>query len=243
MPVFNSGKDIFHNEGSRVVWSTTRRPALLMPDSRIVIDPFTVQFPDFAKANAYGFAVSNNRTTCMSILTIRPQEWDSGLSELADLPAQCNYFETEITLSRIKTPSTFMKFAFPDCWASGRTHMCDGGALLESMGPIARIFTLERVGNKLYLRRKQSVKDDGPQFPWNSGNNNDTAAGGMRNGWTYGGGGNAPNAWPAAEIDYKAGGNVQKRRGGSNQCSLNDPTDYESIWRGRLVITPGYIKL
>ncbi|WEK05785.1 MAG: hypothetical protein P0Y65_05880 [Candidatus Devosia phytovorans] len=242
MPVFNDELgNIFHTDGDRIVWATTRRPALLLPDQKIIIDPFTVQFPDFVKNNAYGFAVdtTTSQSTCMSMVTIVPQEWDSGLSELATLSEQFNYFETEITLTRIKTPSNFMQLPFPDCWGSGTTHMCDGGALMEATGMLVRIFTIERDGDKICLRRKQSVTNGGARFVWNSNNNNDTAAGGMRNGWTHGGN---PNGWVAAQIDYKAGGNIQKRRGGSNACSLSDPTDYESIWRGKLVITPGYIK-
>lgn len=243
MPVFNDAENnIFHTEGDRIVWSTTRRPALLLPDQAVTIDPFTVQFPDFAKSNAYGFTYTSSPTTlsaCMSMITINPQEWDSGLSLLATIPSECNYFETEITLTRTKTPSSFMGLAIPDGWGSGSTHFCDGGALMESTGPIIRIFTIERVGNQVFLRRKQSVRDGGDRFPWNSGNNNESGSGGYREGWTYGG---DRRGWVATQRDYKTGGNIAKRRGESNQCNLSDNTDYESIWTGRLVLTPGYIK-
>lgn len=245
MPIFkDEANNIFHTEGDRTVWSTQRRPALLFPNDTITVNPFTVSFPDFAKSNAMAFAIQTtggfDASSCLSIITINPQSWDSGLSLVANLPSQCNYFETAITLTRTKTPSTYLNLPFPDNWSSGSTHLSDGGALMEAIGPITRIFSLERVGNGLYLRRKQTVRNAGQQVGWNSGNNNSTGAGGMRNGWTYGG---DPNAWLAAQRDMRNSGNIDKRRGGPNQCSLDDNTDYSSIWTGSLVITPGYIDL
>lgn len=245
MAVFNDANgNIYHTDGSRIVWSTTRRPALLLPDDAVTLSNFDVSFPDFSKSNAYGFSYYSNTqgnlySSCVSLISINPQEWDSGLNFVCNLPEQSNYFETEITLSRIVTPSPYLDNPIPDVFGSGTRHMPDGNsAIVEAIGPMVRMFAFERVDNAVYLRRKQSVTNAGQVVSWNSGNNNNTGSGGMRPGWTYGGN---PNAWPAYRIDSRNTGNIDKRRGGPNQCTLSDPTNYASLWRGTVTITPGYI--
>jgi len=244
--VFGSNGNITHTEGSRVVWSNTRRPALLLPNDAVTLTSFDIAFPDLAKSNAYGFThftdplFGGTQSACVSWVSVDPQEWDSGLSFVCNLPAASNYFEVEMTMSRIVTPSTWLGTGapIPGLLGSGQ-HMPDGNsAIIEGIGPVIRMFSFERSGNAVYLRRKQSVTDAGPRVPWNSGNNNDTGTGGMRAGFTYGGN---PNAWPAYTIEQKTTGDFQKRRGGSNACSLADPTNYASTWRGTVTITPGYI--
>ena len=247
MPVFNDALgNITHTEGSRVVWSTTRRPALLLHEQAVTLNNFDIAYPDFAKSNCYGFAYATDMigfdfSSCVSMISLNPQEYDSGLSFVCNLPAGANYFETEITLSRIVAPSTFLDVAIPDVFGSGARRMPDGNsAIVEAIGPLVRMFSFERSGNAVHLRRKQSITNAGPQVAWNSGNNNNAGAGGFRAGWTYGG---DPNAWPAYRVDSRNSGGIDKRRGSNNQCSLSDPTNYASTWRGTVTITPGYIKL
>lgn len=248
MPVFNDAMgDIFHTEGSRVVWSTTRRPALLLHEQSVTLTNFDVSFPDFTKSDCYGFSYYNDPfgflySSCVSLTSLDPQEWDSGLSFVCNLPAQANYFETEISLTRITIPSPYLDTAIPDVFGSNRRHMSDGNsAIVEAIGPMIRMFAFERVGNTVQLRRKQSINDNGsPVVSWNSGNNNDGPTGGYRAGWTYGGN---PNAWPAYRIDSRNTGGIDKRRGSGNQCTLTDPTNYASLWRGTITVTPGYIHI
>lgn len=244
MPVFRSGGEIYQTEGSDFVWATTRRPALLFPSAAVTLTNFDISYPDLAKSNGYGFTwyrdpiFGTDTTACASYVTINPQEWDSGLTHVCDLPAQANYFELELSLSRIVAPSPWLGTAIPALLGTGQ-HMPDGNAaLIEGIGPFVRMFAFERSGNAVHLRRKQSVANDGPTIPWNSGNNNDNGSGGMRPGFTYGG---SPNAWPSHVIEQRTGGNIYKRRGEVNQCSLADPTNYSSLWRGTVTVTPGYI--
>jgi hypothetical protein len=246
VPVFNDALgNIIHTEGSRVVWSTTRRPALLLHEQAVTLSNFDISFPDFAKSNCYGFAYATDMigfdfSSCVSMISLNPQEYDSGLSFVCNLPAGANYFETEITLSRVVAPSTFLDKPIPDVFGSGARHMPDGNsAIVEAIGPMVRMFSFERSGNAVYLRRKQSITNAGPQVQFNSGNNNNGSGGGFRAGWTYGG---DPNAWPAYRIDSRNSGGIDKRRGSGNQCSLSDPTNYASTWRGAVTITPGHIK-
>lgn len=244
--VFGHNGTITCTDGSRVVWSDTRRPVMLMPAQAVTLSNFDIAFPDFAKSNCYGFSYYNDPqgflySSCVSLISLNPQEWDSGLSYVCELPAGTNYFETELTMTRIVTPSPYLEAPIPDVFGSGKRHMPDGNAaIVEAIGPLIRMFAFERSGNAVYLRRKQSVTDAGNRVGWNSGNNNDGATGGYRAGWTYGG---DPKAWPAYRIDSRNSGGIDKRRGSGNQCSLVDPTNYASTWRGTVTFTPGNIKL
>lgn len=246
MPVFNDGSEIYHTEGSDIVWSTTRRPALLLPDEAVTLTNFDIAFPDFDKSNAYGFDIGSDIfggtvTSCASYASIDPQEWDSGLTDVCDLPSSANYFEVEVVLSRIVDPSNYLGKAIPKLLKEGQPSQLDGAAaLLEQVGPIARLVRFEKSGATVKMRRKQSVTDAGNQGIWTPGNATEYPGGGWREGWTYGG---SPSAWPAYLIQTKGpSGAIDKRRNGGNACSLSDTSDYASTWRGTVIITPGYIQ-
>jgi hypothetical protein len=247
MPVFNSGGDIVHSDGSDIVWSTTRRPALLLPDEAVTLINFDFAYPDFSKSNAYGFDIGTDgfgatRTSCASYASINPQEWDSGLSFVCNLPASANYFEVEVLLTRIVEPSTFLGEPIPKALKEGQKVLLDGGsAIIERIGPIVRLFRFEKSGAAVYLRRKQSVTDAGNQGIWTPGNAVYSGSGGKLEGFTYGG---SPNAWPAYLLQAKGpGGSIHKERGaGADSCSLTDTSDFASTWRGTVIITPGYIE-
>ncbi len=245
MPVFRSGGEVYQTEGSQIIWSTTRAPVLLVPGSATVLSNFDVAFPDFSKDNAYGLDYSSSGPVtisgCASYASINPQEWDSGLSgPIATLPAGVNHFEIEVEMSRIVNPSTYLGASIPKSLPEGQRTWLNGGSCeVERIGPIIRIFRFERSGNGIYLRRKQSVKNAGNMGIWTPGNTQYTGAGGFLRGWTYGGN---PNAWPAYLLDARTGGNINKRRGDANGCSLSDTSNYASTWRGSVIITPGHIK-
>ncbi len=244
MPVFRSGDEVYQTEGSEIIWSTTRAPVLLVPGQATTLSSFDIAFPDFVKDNAYGLDVSTGivtRTGCATFSSIAPQEWDSGLGgPIATLPAGANHFEIEVELTRVFNPSTYLGVQFPKSLAEGhRTWLNGGSCEVERIGPIIRIFRFERSGNSIYLRRKQSVRDSGNQHIWTPGNTQYSGSGGYLEGWTYG---SNPKAWPAFLLDAKAGGNINKRRGEVNACSLVDTTNFASVWRGTVIITPGHIK-
>lgn len=240
MPVYNSGTDIIQTQGGREVWTTQRRPALLLPEAAVTLTNFDIAFPDFAKSNAYGFNRGDFTTACTSFASIDPQEWDSGQSFVCNLPSSANYFEVEVNLTRVVEPSTYLGLSITKCLREGEGHMLDGGsAIPERIGPIVRLFRFEKAGSTVQLRRKQSVTNAGNQNIWTPGNATHSGSGGKLPGWTYGG---SPNAWPAYMLESKAGGNVDKCRGESNACSLTDTSNYASVWRGTVIITPGYIK-
>lgn len=245
MPVFYDGTNVIHSDGSRIVWATNRRPANLLPSAAVVLTNFDIAFPDFAKSNAYGFDIGEDffgtvKTTCASYTSIDPQSWDSGQTLVCTVPASSNYFEVRINMSRVFTPSTYMGVSIPMEIAENVDVLLDGGSvILERIGPLVRIARFEKVGNSIYLRRKQSVYNAGNVVPWVPGNAVYTGSGGKQEGWTYGG---SPNAWPSYLIQANGpGGTIHKERG-TGACSLVDPTNYASTWRGTVTITPGYIK-
>lgn len=243
MPVFGSAGVITHSEGSDIRWSNTRAPAKLLT-SEIVLTNFDVAFPDISKSNAYAFDVGSSgpitRAACMSIVTAIPQSWDSGAQLVATIPALANYFEVQAYLTRIVEPSQRMGQPIPKVFPESKWVTLNGrGALIERAGPLARIFRFERIGNGIYLRRKQSVTSAGAQFSWNPSNSTTFPGGGQRPGWTHGGN---PDGWFFYEVQTKGPSSVlDVNRGQGNQCSLADPTNYASTWRGTVVITAGYL--
>lgn len=248
MPVYNSGSDIFHTEGGREVWSTVRRPAQLLPAAAVTLSNFDIVFPDLAKSNAYGFDIGTDfvgfqATTCMSMASINPQEWDSGTSFVCNLPSSANYFEVEVNLTRVVNPSSYLGLPIPKTLREGQRHMLDGGsAIAERIGPLVRMFSFEKAGSTVVLRRKQSVAAPSASLvPWTPGNALYYPSGGWREGWTYDG--NAL-AWPAHILETKGpGGALDKKRDGANRCSLTDTSNYASTWRGTVTITPGFIQI
>lgn len=243
MTIFRTGGELYHAEGSRLVWSTTSRPALLLPDDKITLTSVDIAWPDLAKANAYAYNSYNVGSftyfAAASYITMVPQEWDSGTSLLATIPAGCNYFQVDVNISRINTPSPYLTQPLPQLIQPGQWQTLDGAsAIAERIGPLVRIFRLERSGNSIYLRRKQSVANDGQVLPWNSGNSPTFPGGGQQPGWTWGGSGGA-NGHPVSQRATTALAN--SNRGQSNQVTVSDNTNYASTWRGTIVITPGYI--
>lgn len=245
MPVFKTGGEVYQTEGSQIIWSTTRAPVLLLPGQSTTLTNFDIDFPDFSKDSAYGLDIQSTQfgtvSQCVTFASIRPQEWDSGLTgPIATLPAGVNHFEIDVELTRIITPSTYIGKSLGRALEDGQRTWLNGGSCeIERVGPIIRMFRFERSGTGIYLRRKQSVENAGNLGYWTPGNTQYTGAGGYLRGWTYT---SDPAAWPAYLLDQRTGGSINKRRGEDNACSLVDTSNYFSRWRGNVIITPGHIK-
>jgi hypothetical protein len=247
-----AGHIIFEKSG-RVVWSSALRPVNLLPDAyRIVLGNFDITYPDLHKNNAYGFDKGNDpitgfeETSCVSFASIVPGEWGPGRANdlprqlLGNVPAGINYLEVQVALWRVFEPSAYLGLPIPKIIQEGQFILLDGGfAEVEGVGPFRRAFAVVQDGTGVYLERYQSALNPGNIGIWTPGNAVYYSSGAKREGWTHGG---RPDALPAFMLDTKGpSGNVNKERGGSNACSLNDTSNYSSVWRGTIIVTPGYI--
>lgn len=238
---------IYLQNGSYRVWSSDGRPVNLLPIANRLSVPLSVSFPDFSKRNAYALDVyidplfGSIETSCASWSTILPQEWVSSASVLAALPAGCNYVDVRVTISRTKSPTNRLATQPINLVPAQQTWLPGGSCFCEHGGIWLRAFEIVISGGNIVLVRRQSVFDGANGIPWAPGNSQYTGSGGYQEGWTYGGGSNAQNAHLAQLIQGKSGGNINKRRDGSNACSVVDNTDFSSVWTGTVQLWPGYI--
>lgn len=248
----------FENAG-HVVWSTDRRPVNLLPEDTWISRSLTVAFPDFVKRNAYAFDISTDplteseTTSCASFVTILPGEWSRSASSprtlpqqtLGTVPAGIDYIDVRVKLSRTNAPNNYLSFSVPNMLPTQETHLPGGSCLVESSGIWKRLFEIVLSGTSVVLRRYQSVYDGDNNIEWSPGNAIQFSNGGYRQGWTYGGGSDAEDAHLAALIEGKDRTNsssINRWRGGSNACSLDDDDiSFASTWTGSVIIRPGYL--
>lgn len=240
--VFSENGQIKLTDNSgKLIWATNLAPVNLLPDSSRIITTRTLTWPDFQKGNAYLFdGQAGSTSACVSFITITsPQTYTSGDILLGTVPSGVNHIFVEVVMTRTKAPSSLIGLPTPANVPEGVVISLDGGSLLvESTGPYRRLLTIHRSGNNVYARLQQTVFAGGPSFSWVPGNQVQNNAGGYRDGWTWG---VSPNSFPASQRDAKSSGNIQKWRGGSNQCSLADNTDYSVSYSANITITPAYI--
>lgn len=241
----SAGQIILVDDVGHKVWASNLAPVNMLPDAnRILKTNYSLSWPDFAKANAYGFDKSSSgggSTTCASFITVRaPQEYSSSAIVLGTVPVGVNHIIVEVNLTRTKDPSPYLTTVIPPAIAEGKTLLLDGGsAIVEMIGPWRRSFDIVLSGTQVLLTLRQSVYNGGNAAPWNANNAVKDAAGGYKKGWTWG---ISPTGHIVALRETKGpSGNIEKWRGGGNQCSLADNTDYSCIWKGAITITPAYI--
>jgi len=263
MGVYNDGSTIIHKSGEGtagdLVWASDAAPAALLPDSETITFPATINFPDFDKGNCAVFSLNSDGTDsgAISWATILPGEWHyqkTGSKELAQtllgtVPSGINYLDVSINLSRTNAPDQVLGNTVPIVGIKpGKWSDLDGGcAVLERMPAFLRAIQVVRSGNNIYLRRIQSVKDadeaavttlgiaykTGAQV-WSSG-----ALSPWHNLATHGGDARGHVVY---ELDRKGyGGNINKQRGGANEPSFTDPSDFSCTYEGTVRFRPGYI--
>lgn len=171
---------------------------------------------------------------------------------IGSVPAGTDYIDVRVRLSNTVVPSPIMEVPiFPILQTDQWTNLPGGSCPIELRSPLSRLFEFKRVGNDVYLRRYQSVYR-GQQIPWIPGNNDDRTSG-----WTYGASAANTAAYLpstissggsmkidlgrlAYQLEYKPDDtNGNKRRFGTNACSLVDTSNYRSVWSGDLIIRPG----
>lgn len=245
-----------------LIWASDAVPVALFPASTTIsVSSQAFSFPDFQKSNYMRWyfnqitiPITITTSEWISYGTVLPGEYGpdkSGVYELADIylgavPAATNFLEVQARFSRTATPDQFFHQPFLVDVKLGQWTSLDGGcAMLESRGDIVRrIVQIARVGNNIYLRRRQSVKagtwggfsplKSGAQT-WTSGSN--TA---WRNVWTHGG---DSTGWPAWQIQKGNDGSTTNRaRGSIDAPSTTDSSNFSSGWTVDLEIRPGYVR-
>jgi len=255
------GKLELQRDDGGLVWASDAVPVALFPASATIsVSGQAFSFPDFQKSNYmywhvrtdFGFQVSQ----VISYGTVLPGEYGpdkSGVYELADIllgtvPAATNFIEVQARFSRTSAPDNLFHQPFlVDVKLNQWTSLDGGCAMLESRGDtIRRIVQIARVGNSLYLRRRQSVKAGtwngfsplkGSAQVWTGGSY--TA---WTNVWTHGGTSTGWPAWQIAKAEYLESSLVNRARGSGGAPSFTDPSDFSSDWTVDLEIRPGYVR-
>lgn len=245
-------KHIQFDQNGQRIWSSDGPPVNYLPEADWLRGPLTVAFPDFVKRNAYYVGNPGGGSTfCMSLITIIPGEWGpsgAGVYNLPDIilgtvPADTNHIDVRVNLSRTKGPSNYMAFAIPSLIPAGENHLPGGSCQCEAIALWRRLFEIVRVGNNVVLRRYQSVINAGDGMNWLSNNSDQNDVGGVRSGYTYGGGTNARLGHMASIRDRKTRPASPARKDrASGACSTQDNTNYASTFTGTFTIRPGYIK-
>lgn len=268
-------------QSDEVVFDTDRPSITLLPDSqRIVITGMTVTFPSLIMARAYYRNASGAGSICELWATLFWQEWGpdegyynelNGLNPgpttrnlpqqyLGSLPANSNYQDIRVRLTRTVTPPPFFglepPFMFPP---NGEWITLPGGSCpVEAFQPMTRHFDIVRSGNDMYLRRFQSVTNtNSPLAPGGYSQSNISV---NQSGWNsraqiYHGAGTpsdgtsptvlnpASNTQLATLISRNGPSNdgTSKRPGGAGQC-LGSYPDLTSTYSVDIIITPGIYK-
>lgn len=249
----------FKSDGS-VGWSSDARRLFLLPDAYTLSVSPTITFPDFDKSN-YMAAIfvdvqGGSVSYSMSLVTALPEESrpDGGTKTLTrqllgTVPKDANYLDIRGTLNRTQTPSNWSFLPIQTEVVEGQeTWLAGGCAVLENRGSLARGIRIVMIDDnpeddvkQVYLERLQSVAPRSQaQSPLKSGAQVWTggASSPWHGVWTHGG---RADGWVVSEIERKpAGGNQQ--RGGPQQPSTTDNTNYTSVWSTNLTIRPGYIR-
>lgn len=274
-------------QSDEVVFDTDRPSITLLPDSqRIVITGMTVTFPSLIMARAYYRNQSGAGSICELWSTLFWQEWgpDEVLHNeayfsanpsgsipgpttrnlpqqyLGSLPANSNYQDIRVRLTRTVTPPPFFglepPFMFPP---NGEWITLPGGSCpVEAFEPMTRHFDIVRSGNDMYLRRYQSVTNTGSGLAPGGNPQNNIAV--NQSGWNssaqiFHGAGSASDGTPPTQLrpfantelatlisrNGPSNDGTSKRPNGSGQCTGSYP-DLTSTYSADIIITPGIYK-
>lgn len=265
------------NNGFRVInddeisFDSTRPSIQLLPESSKLSISHTVTFPTLLSGPAYLQRTYGTTPYCESWSALMPQEWgpdetdysptDSGSSLetatrnlpetfLGTVPAGTDYIDVRAKMTRTQTPPSFMQQHPPQVmFKEGEWIGLPGGSCpCEYFVPLARHFDIDLRGTSLYLRRFQSVRDNGVNFSWGSSPQNTY-------GWfttiatAYGvsyTGAFTRYGTPAVLIESLGGVLGVNRRApwafnSTGACSITPP-DYTSVYSCEFEIRPGRYK-
>lgn len=250
----------------------SERPSIqMLPDSSKLSISHTITFPTLLSGPAYLQRTYGSTPYCESWSALIPQEWGPGESNfspedysgplqiatrnlpetlLGTVPGGTDYIDVRARMTRTKAPPAFMQQNPPlVMFKEGDWIGLPGGSCpCEYFIPLARHFDIVMRGTSIYLRRFQSVRNNGEALNWGSGPQNNY-------GWfttisaNYGlsyAGAFSRFGTPAVLIDTQSGNaNVNRRApwafNSTGACSVTPP-DYTSIYACEFEIHPGRFK-
>lgn len=238
------GHLVMESDTGHVLWSSALRPVNLLPDEfAIVLEDFEIEFPEFEKRFWYGYGRAgpgNSVDGCVSLLSLRPGDYDLPDIDLGALPEGVNYLDVRVNLTRTVSPVGLGTVTMQSEVPAGKTVFLPGGSCnIERFAYYRRVFHIVIEDGHAVLKRRQSVnKLYRPFVPLVT--TNYTA-----NGFSTGGGDLANHAPVFAVMEQKSGGNAtnERRRGGNNQCRMDvENFNTRSVYKGTVTIRPGYIE-
>lgn len=263
-----------------VSFDTDRPSVKLIESARIVHSGRLISFPSLLMKKAYFRQVSSGLTGCNQWTTLFWQEWGpgegywneryykvSGIQDragpttrnlpresLGSVPAETNYLDIRVKLTRTQTPPAFVEYmppvtVFPENqWIALPGGSCPVEDYFQLM---KRHFDIVREGNEVFLDRYQSVANantlaapfNNPQADlrntslvgngWNSDSEGAIASDGSTDLLPY------SNFYIATLADTKGfDASGTKRPGGTNACNGAYP-DLTSNYSADIIITPG----
>lgn len=254
-------------ENSILKWSTAWLTCATIPDDAVTISAQVIDFGDISKGNALYFdripsGASNAQERTCGYITAIPGETSYTDITLGPIPADADFLRVKVssltrtTSPTAPTPDNMMTGALTPIPPAGAAFVAhDAFIPLEQANPIARAIEFINDGGTLKLRRIQSIgKDnliDDCVENWAPGN--DTSAFDWVNGgtalnpgaFTYGTAKGQPIYYLGDKNSGSETGATMTRtydRGGANQMSLSDPTNFRSIYSLSASIEPGYFK-
>lgn len=253
----------FYGGGDRVTMSTDGTMLALLPESEDFNQTINVNFPDVSKTRIYlhqGFGLHSfqggvsrypRASRCVAWVGARPQEWSS-LTTLAVPPAGVNFIMAMARVSQTKSPShNWGGWPIERHPPENQWIPFTGSILLETtigMSRAASVY-LDPVTGNLVLHRQQSVASPpggitANQRSWGDMTSFDGGAiehwqADPHPGWAVWAGNGAPNRRNSSVNDAGPFYQFPCKKGGSMQCSTNDPTDYSTRWQFELRIKFG----
>lgn len=242
--VYSDGGHIrMANAADHEIWSTERRPVMLLPDEfAIVKTGFNIEFPEFQKRFHYGYARRNNNAQEMavSILALRPGTYDFPDIDLGALPAGINYLDVRVNLTRTVNPVPMGVVPIPSELPAGKTcHLPGGACEIEKFLNYNRMFWIEPVGGQAILKRRQTVMALFP--PYVPHFTTDYLA----NAFSTGGGDldyRSPPRQIMGDTGWAPNVDNARRRGGPQAVTTNTSAfQTRSVYTGTITIRPGVI--
>lgn len=208
----------------------------------------------WTSASNVGAGTWDLNESCATGISVLPQEWSS-VVDLADAPDEANLFVMMIRLTRTVNPShNWLNAAIPKLVKEDVWIPCTGSILLEGSLGMARAMSIyvdvdpmSSHYRKLVLHLEQSVAvAPGGYGTVGSGENVQVPTSGTANGgeFVYTTSAGVPVYIPASSPSVKSRYELYDpfvpiapinpqlmRRGGAQQCTITDPTNYSSTWQ------------